>query len=70
TPVPRVNHRVGLPERCWYGELLNSDSMYYGGSNLGNGNGAMAEDIPWHGRPYSAQVVIPPLGVAIFKPHR
>ncbi|HEY5311036.1 MAG TPA: 1,4-alpha-glucan branching protein GlgB [Pirellulales bacterium] len=70
TPVPRQHHRVGLPERCWYNEVSNSDSMYYGGSNVGNGAGVMAEDIPWHGRPYSAQIAIPPLGLTILKPQR
>jgi 1,4-alpha-glucan branching enzyme len=70
TPVPRINHRVGLPERCWYSEIINSDSMYYGGSNLGNGSGVMAEDISWHARPHSAEIVIPPLGVTILKPQR
>ncbi|HEX3659038.1 MAG TPA: 1,4-alpha-glucan branching protein GlgB [Pirellulales bacterium] len=70
TPVPREHHRVGLPERCWYNEIANSDSMYYGGGNVGNGAGVMAENIPWHGRPFSAEIAIPPLGVTILKPQR
>ncbi|HWC91104.1 MAG TPA: 1,4-alpha-glucan branching protein GlgB [Pirellulales bacterium] len=70
TPVPREHHRVGLPERCWYNEIANSDSIYYGGGNVGNGAGVMAENIPWHGRPFSAAIAIPPLGVTILKPQR
>jgi 1,4-alpha-glucan branching enzyme len=44
--------------------------MYYGGGNVGNGAGVMAENIPWHGRPFSAEIAIPPLGVTILKPQR
>ena len=39
TPVPRTTHRLGVPELCWYEEIFNSDSTYYGGSNVGNGPG-------------------------------
>ncbi len=31
------------PKQCWYEEIFNSDSTFYGGSNLGNGPGVMAE---------------------------
>jgi len=70
TPVPRMTHRLGVPELCWYEEIFNSDSAFYGGSNLGNGPGAMAEERPWDGRPYSVQVVVPPLGAIMLKPRR
>lgn len=70
TPVPRFRHRLGVPEVCWYEEIFNSDSMYYGGSNLGNGPGVQAEPIPNHGRPASIQVILPPLATIILKPHR
>ncbi len=70
TPVPRLAHRIGLPEKCWYREIFNSDSTYYGGSNLGNAMGINAEELPWHGRPFSAELTLPPLAVTIFKPER
>ena len=70
TPVPRSGYRLGVPELCWYDEISNSDSMYYGGSNLGNGPGVMATSVPSHGRPYSVEVVLPPLSTSIFKPRR
>jgi 1,4-alpha-glucan branching enzyme len=70
TPVPRTMHRIGVPERCWYEEVMNSDSTYYGGSNLGNGPGIMAEELPWDGRPYSVPIVLPPLAMVILKPRR
>jgi 1,4-alpha-glucan branching enzyme len=70
TPTPRIEHRMGVPERCWYEEVLNTDSTYYGGSNLGNGPGVLAEEIPSHGRPYSLKLILPPLSVTVFKPRR
>jgi 1,4-alpha-glucan branching enzyme len=68
TPVPRWSYRVGVPEHRYYREILNSESNLYGGSNLGNGGGLHSEPIPWHGKPCSIEIVIPPLGVLYFKP--
>ncbi|MBX7168763.1 MAG: 1,4-alpha-glucan branching protein GlgB [Pirellulales bacterium] len=68
TPVPRQEHRIGVPWGGWYEEIFNTDSAYYGGSNLGNGPGRMADEIPWHDRPYSLKVTLPPLATIIFKP--
>jgi 1,4-alpha-glucan branching enzyme len=68
TPVPRTMHRLGVPELCWYDEVSNSDSAYYGGSNVGNGPGRMAEALPWDGRPFSIPLTLPPLGIVMFKP--
>jgi len=70
TPVVRYRHGVGLPRGGWYQEIFNSDSQYYGGSNVGNHPGVHAENVPHHGRPYSMHIQLPPLGVAVFKPHR
>ena len=70
TPAPRHNHRLGVPERCWFEEIANSDSMYYSGSNLGNGPGVMAEDAPSHGRPASLNLTLPPLAAIVLKPRR
>jgi len=68
TPVPRIGYRLGVPEHCFYKELLNSDSQIYWGSNLGNAGSRHSEEIPWQGRPYSMNIVLPPLSVLIFKP--
>jgi 1,4-alpha-glucan branching enzyme len=63
TPVPRYGYRVGVRDPGWYRELLNSDAAAYGGGNLGNGGGVMAEAVPSHGRPYSVSLTMPPLAV-------
>ncbi len=70
TPVPRIRHRLGVPKLAWYDEVFNSDSMYYAGSNMGNGAGIPAEDTSAHGRNASLQVTLPPLGAVVLKPRR
>jgi 1,4-alpha-glucan branching enzyme len=67
TPVPRPAYRIGVPEAGWYRELLNSDGEMYGGSNMGNGGGLAADDIPDHGFNYSLSLTVPPLGFVLFK---
>ncbi len=68
TPVPRHTYRIGVPFPGVYHEVLNSDSAYYGGSNLGNMGDLRAEPVPWMGRPYSVNIVLPPLAGVVLKP--
>jgi 1,4-alpha-glucan branching enzyme len=68
TPVPRHQYRIGVPYPGSYEEVLNSDSAYYGGSNLGNGGDLTAEPLPWMGRPYSLSIVLPPLAGVVLEP--
>jgi 1,4-alpha-glucan branching enzyme len=67
TPVPRTHYRIGVPEPGFYAERINTDSMFYGGSNVGNGSGVFAEQLGWHGRPYSIDLTLPPLGTLILE---
>jgi 1,4-alpha-glucan branching enzyme len=59
-----------VPEPGWYEEILNSDSQYYAGSNVGNYPGVMAEEIEAQGRPYSIKLTLPPLATIYLKPKR
>jgi len=68
TPVPRFGYRIGVPVRAFYGEILNSDSTFYGGSNLGNLGGVHSEPVPWHGYPCSLSLTLPPLSCLYLKP--
>jgi 1,4-alpha-glucan branching enzyme len=43
-------------------EAVNTDSSYYGGSDVGNLGGIEAGPIAWHNQPFSAEVALPPLG--------
>jgi 1,4-alpha-glucan branching enzyme len=67
TPVPRIGYRIGVPSPGFYREVLNSDSSYYCGSNLGNKGGVLAEDSPSHGRRWSLQLNLPPLGIVLLR---
>lgn len=68
TPVVHEHYRIGVPVEGFYSEVLNSDSEYYGGSNVGNNGGVYAENINYDDRPYSIGIKVPPLSVIAFKP--
>lgn len=70
TPVVRHDYTLGVPSDGYYREIFNSDSTYFGGSNVGNGAGVTAQRAVAHGRPYSIQLSLPPLGVCILQPVR
>jgi 1,4-alpha-glucan branching enzyme len=61
TPVPRTSYRLGLPRPGRWRELVNSDSGFYGGSDVGNLGGVAAEPLGWGGQPFSAELTLPPL---------
>jgi 1,4-alpha-glucan branching enzyme len=61
SPVVRGDYRVGLPQAGMWREVLNTDAAAYGGSGVGNFGGVRAEEAPWHGRPASAMLTLPPL---------
>jgi 1,4-alpha-glucan branching enzyme len=67
-PMPRYGYRVGMPRPGPWRELLNTDSSYYGGSDVGNQGAVTADGTPWHDQPFSAEVTLPPLGVVWFVP--
>ncbi len=67
TPVVR-SYRFGLPMAGFYREIFNSDSQFYGGSNVGNYPGLAAdENYAYHGRPHSMAIQLPPLATVVFK---
>ena len=68
TPVPRANYRIGLPHGGRFVERINSDSEHYGGGNIGNGGGVLAEALPWMGLPCSAALTLPPLAGIVLIP--
>jgi 1,4-alpha-glucan branching enzyme len=73
TPVPRTGYRLGLPAteaaRGTWREALNSDSAFYGGSNLGNGGAALSvEALPAQGFSQSLGLVLPPLATLFLLP--
>jgi 1,4-alpha-glucan branching enzyme len=67
TPVLREQFRVGVPRAGRWHELLNSDAALYGGSGAGNLGGVEADAEPFHGRPCSLSLTLPPLAVLFFR---
>jgi 1,4-alpha-glucan branching enzyme len=67
TPVPRIGYRLGVPTPGFWRELLNSDAKEYGGSGMGNFGGVLAEKQEVHGRPYSLNLILPPLAAVFLK---
>ncbi len=63
TPVIRNDYRIGIPGDGFWREILNSDAEIYGGSGCGNLGEVKASSIPAHGRPWSLDLTLPPLGV-------
>ncbi|MFD0207158.1 MULTISPECIES: 1,4-alpha-glucan branching protein GlgB [Saccharothrix] len=66
--MPHHDYRVGLPVAGRWREVVNTDSEVYGGSGVGNLGVVEAEEHPWHGRPASAVLQLPPAGVLWLAP--
>jgi 1,4-alpha-glucan branching enzyme len=68
TPETYSGYRIGVPQRETYREILNSDAPLFGGSGVINKRMIKAEEINFHGRPYSIEMNIPPFGISILRP--
>jgi 1,4-alpha-glucan branching enzyme len=66
--VPHLDYQLGLPQAGRWREVLNTDAAIYGGSGVGNLGGIEALPEPWHGRPASATITLPPMGVLWLTP--
>nr|WP_298373427.1 alpha amylase C-terminal domain-containing protein [uncultured Halomonas sp.] len=67
TPKVLENYRIGVPTLGAWHEVLNSDSIFYGGSNVGNANGVEALLEPSHGYPVSISLTLPPLAALFLR---
>ena len=67
SPEVREGYRVGFPAGGRWREVLNTDSTYYGGSDVGNLGGVEAEPDGWHDQPFSAELTLPPLSVVLVR---
>ncbi|MFC0543891.1 1,4-alpha-glucan branching protein GlgB [Kutzneria chonburiensis] len=65
---PHQDYRMGLPTTGVWREVVNTDASVYGGSGWGNQGEIVAGAKPWHGRPASAIVQLPPAGVIWLAP--
>jgi 1,4-alpha-glucan branching enzyme len=67
TPVPLLNHRIGVPFCGIYKEILNSDDSKYGGSGIINTNIILTDKINYDNYDQSLKIKLPPLGFIILK---
>ncbi|MFZ0425308.1 MAG: 1,4-alpha-glucan branching protein GlgB [Xanthobacteraceae bacterium] len=70
TPVPRQGYRIGVPHAGGWREILNTDSGYYGGSNIGNEGRVETSAIAAHGQPQSVELALPPLSTIFLRHDR
>jgi 1,4-alpha-glucan branching enzyme len=68
TPVPRRGYRIGVPQAGGWREIFNSDSTFYGGSNVGNAGRVAADPVAVHGQAQSLELVLPPLATIFLRP--
>jgi 1,4-alpha-glucan branching enzyme len=67
TPVVHDNYRIGLPKKGKITEIFNSDNKEYNGSGINNIKPIKIVKEPWNGRDFSAEIILPPLGICVFK---
>ncbi|HHR5848843.1 TPA: 1,4-alpha-glucan branching protein GlgB [Providencia alcalifaciens] len=67
TPIVRHNYRIGVHHPGHYQEIINTDSHYYRGSNVGNRGAISTQAIASHGKEYSLNLVLPPLATLYLK---
>jgi 1,4-alpha-glucan branching enzyme len=68
TPVVQRAYRLGVPRAGVWRERINTDSAYYGGSDVGTPYGEItAEARPAHGRGHSLELDLPPLATVFLE---
>ncbi|WP_353777614.1 1,4-alpha-glucan branching protein GlgB [Winogradskyella sp. 3972H.M.0a.05] len=67
TPIPRDNYRIGLPQEGKLKEVFNSDLKKYAGTGDYKNKSISIENLEWQFRNFSAEIIIPPLGMVAFK---
>ena len=67
TPVAREEYLLGVPEEGRYEELLNSDSLEFGGSGVINRGILECTGQGWNNCPNSICLRVPPLGISILR---
>jgi 1,4-alpha-glucan branching enzyme len=68
TPTLHTPLRLGVPAAGVWVERVNTDSQWYGGSNVGTALGrACSEPVPSHGRAQSVSLNIPPLATLLLQ---
>ena len=67
TPVPRAQHRVGLPWGGDWERVLSSDALEFGGAGMLVPEKLTVEEVEFNRRPQSALMAVPPLAAVIYR---
>ncbi|SHN31968.1 1,4-alpha-glucan branching protein GlgB [Actinacidiphila paucisporea] len=67
SPVVRDGYRLGSPAAVWT-PVLNTDELRFGGSGVALPDQIKTEASPWHGRPHSVTLALPPLSTVWLRP--
>ena len=67
TPTPHHNYRVGVPHEGAWREIANTDSQFYGGSNMGNQGVVRTSKQAAHGEHQSIELTLPPLATIVLR---
>src|SRR4029079_4504825 len=68
TPAPRHHYRIGVPRAGLWREIANTDSRFYGGSDLGNAGAVGTTPSAIHGEQQSLELTLPPLSTIMLSP--
>ena len=69
TPSVHKQYKIGVPKAGEYELVFNSDSEFYGGSNVGEAS-VLAKTGEWQNQPAHLTLTIPPLAGIILKPKK
>jgi len=67
TPAIIEKYKIGVPVKAKLKEVFNSDSEKFGGSGTLNKRQITCKKEIWNGKPYTAEITLPPLGITIFE---
>ncbi|WP_035643429.1 1,4-alpha-glucan branching protein GlgB [Flavobacterium sp. ASV13] len=66
TQVIRENYRIGIYQKGKLKEVFNTDAKIYEGSGVGNSESLKIDNLPYDGRDYSVELILPPLSVTVY----
>lgn len=67
TPTVLDKYCIGVPLKGKLEEVFNSDAIEFGGSGVSNKNDITIKKQAWNGKDFSAELVLPPLSIIVFK---
>ena len=63
----RHNYRIGVPQKGFWREVLNTEAAEFGGTGEGNFGGVQSTPVPLHGRMHSVTLTLPPRTALVFR---